>query len=160
MGKQNQYDHSARVPLILSGPGVPRGQRRAAHCYLYDLFPTLCELTGVDVPGTVEGQSLVPLLHDPAARVRDVLLCAYRGVQRSPRNERHKLIEYVVEGRRTTQLFDLAADPWEPTNLAGEPAHADHLERLRRELERWRTELGDDRADQGRVFWRGAGASS
>lgn len=154
MGKQNLYDHSVRVPLIFSGPGIPCGQRTAAHAYLLDIFPTLCDLTGIPIPDTVEGASLVPALHNPAAPIRDVLLCAYRAVQRSARDSRHKLIEYAVDGRRTTQLFDLQADPWETTNLAADPSHAETLARLRHALDRWRTELDDDRPNQGQPFWQ------
>jgi arylsulfatase A-like enzyme len=153
MGKQNLYDHSVRVPLIFSGPGVPPGRRSDAYCYLLDVYPTLCALAGLPVPETVEGKSLVPAMHDPTEAIRDVLLCAYRGIQRSARNRRHKLIEYAVGGRRTTQLFDLIEDPWETTNLADDPVRASDLARLRAELGRWRTELGDDRPGQGEQFW-------
>jgi arylsulfatase A-like enzyme len=51
--------------------------------YLYDIFPTLCDLAGLAIPDTVEGKSLVPAMHRPKERIRDVLLCAYRGVQRA-----------------------------------------------------------------------------
>ena len=74
---------------------------------------------------------------------------------RGVRDERWKLIEYVVEGRRRTQLFDLQADPWELTNLAGDPAQADHLARLRRLLTHWRDELGDTQEGMGQLFWDG-----
>lgn len=157
MGKQNLYDHSVRVPLILAGPGIPRGERRDAYCYLLDIYPTLCDLLGLPTPETVEGKSLVPALHDPAYKVRDVLLCAYAGTQRSARDRRFKLIEYVVQGRRTTQLFDLQADPWEVNNLAGDPAYAEPLARLRAELVRWRDELGDTQPGLGEAFWAGYG---
>ena len=155
MGKQNLYDHSVRVPLMMAGPGLPQDERREAYCYLSDIYPTLCELADVPIPETVEGQSLVPAIQDPTERGRDVLLCAYRGLQRSARDRRHKLIEYVVDGRRTTQLFDLETDPWEQKNLAEDPASAGHVERLRRELERWRSELDDTQPGQGEAFWCG-----
>ena len=45
MGKQNCYEHSIRVPLILCGPGIPKGQKSESYVYLMDLFPTLCSLT-------------------------------------------------------------------------------------------------------------------
>ena len=143
MGKQNLYDHSVRVPLVMAGPGVPAGQRRTTYCYLLDIFPTLCDLVGIPIPETVEGRSLVPALRDPTEPIRDVLCCAYRHLQRSVRDRRYKLIEYAVEGRRTTQLFDIQADPWELHNLAGDPAHAGDLARLRSELARWQSECGD-----------------
>ncbi len=148
MGKQNLYEHSVRVPLILAGPGVPAGQTRDTYGYLFDVFPTLCELTGVAVPDSVEGRSLAPALADAGCRVRDGVHLAYRHCQRGVKDGRWKLIEYVVEGRRTTQLFDLAADPLEMTSLAGEPACAGHLARLRQELARWVDDLGD-----GGAFW-------
>ena len=53
MGKQNLYDHSIRVPLIFCGPGVPRGLRSEAHCYLFDIYPTLCDLLGLPIPEIV-----------------------------------------------------------------------------------------------------------
>lgn len=156
MGKQNLYDHSLRVPLVLAGPGIPAGERREALCYLLDIFPTLCDLVGLATPGSVEGRSLLPALRDPQETVREVLLGGYRGVQRSARDARYKLREYSVAGARRTQLFDLAEDPWETRNLAEEPAAAEHVARLRREMVRWRDELGDTRPGLGGAFWRGA----
>ena len=121
MGKQNLYEHSVRVPLLMSGPGIPKGERRDSLCYLLDIFPTLCDLTGLPVPGSVEGRSLVPVLRDPEAVVRESLYLAYSSLQRGVKDRSHKLLEYVVEGERMTQLFDLARDPWEQENLAGRP---------------------------------------
>ncbi|MFP4356719.1 MAG: sulfatase-like hydrolase/transferase, partial [Phycisphaerae bacterium] len=107
MGKQNLYEHAVRVPLILAGPGIPAGQQRDGLCYLIDLFPTLCELLGSETPASVEGLSLAEHLADPAAAPREHLLLAYCDKHRAAREDRWKLIEYVVDGRRHTQLFDL-----------------------------------------------------
>ena len=155
MGKQSNYDHSVRVPLIMAGPGVPRGERRDAFVYLLDIMPTLCELTGLPIPGSVEGRSLVPALRDPGQKVRDTLYFAYTDKHRAVRDRRFKLIEYVVGGRRTTQLFDLEADPWELHNLADDPAHTVKLAELRSELVRWRDEWDDTESSWGKTFWTG-----
>ena len=160
MGKQNMYDHSVHVPLIMCGPGIPQGERRDAYCYLLDIFPTLCELAVVPAPETVEGRSLVPVMENPDHRVRDTLLFAYRGFQRSVQDARYKLIEYVVNGERATQLFDLVDDPWETNNLADDPACAEHVARLRKALARWRDELDDTQPGQGEAFWRGFDAGA
>ena len=144
MGKQNCYDHSMRVPLVLCGPGVPQGERRDAFCYLLDIYPTLCELLQLDPPESVEGRSMVPAMASPEAVVRDTVFCAYRRIQRSVRDRRFKLIEYKVDGARTTQLFDMAADPWELNDLSAAPEHARDVARLRERLKGWRTELDDD----------------
>ena len=143
MGKQNLYDHSLRVPLLFRGPGVPQNQKASTLCALADLFPTLCELAGLDTPATVEGRSLVPALRDPAHAVRDVLHFAYKDVQRAVRQDNFKRIDYEVDGVHTTQLFDLERDPHETRNLADNPQFRDAHERLGRELETWRTH--DDR---------------
>jgi arylsulfatase A-like enzyme len=155
MGKQNMYDHSLHVPLIMAGPGIPHDQKRDSLCYLLDIYPTLCELLGLPIPPTVEGQSLVPAMKEPGTAIRGTLAFAYRGIQRAIRDPRFKLIEYVVEGKRTTQLFDLQADPWETHNLADAPQHADHVARLRAELERQRDALDDNQPEQGEPFWQG-----
>jgi len=115
MGKQNLYDHSVRVPLILSGPGIPKGKQSSALCYSYDLLPTLCELTGVAPPKVLDGKSLVPILTGKERAVREYVCSAYQDVQRMVRTERWKLIHYPKINR--TQLFDLKNDPHEMTDL-------------------------------------------
>ena len=152
MGKQNLYDHSVRVPLIITGPGIPENQRTNAWCYLLDIFPTLCDLIDLPVPETVEGKSMTPAMHDPSAVVRDTLHFAYKGVQRAVRKGQYKLIEYVVKGKRTSQMFDLQRDPCETTNLVAKPEHAEIVESLRKELRQWQTELGDNQ-EMGNQFW-------
>ena len=154
-GKQNMYEHSVRVPLVFSGKGVPKGERRDAYVYLLDVFPTLCDLVGVDIPKTVEGTSLVSALHNAQDHVRDTLFSAYRQYQRMVKDDRFKLIEYVVDGRRTTQLFDLQNDPFEMHNLAGDETHAETLEKMRAILFQWRDDWDDEKSEWGKTFWNG-----
>lgn len=154
MGKQSLYDHSVRVPLLFRGPGVPAGARREALCGLHDLFPTLCGLAGLPVPGSVEGKSLVPCLGAARATVREEMLLAYKDVQRGVTDGAFKLIEYVVGGARRTQLFDLRADPAEVRDLAADPAYAGQVARLRAKVIDWRDALGD-KGELGCRFWRG-----
>jgi len=144
--------YSVRVPLILSGPGIPSQQRTDAFCFLYDIFPTLCPLTNLPAPDSVEGRSLCPAIEDPQTPIRDVLHFAYKDVQRGVRKGRHKLIDYAVGGTRTTQLFDLDSDPLELNDLADDPEYRDLVAGMREELHRWRTELGDTQ-EMGVRFW-------
>ncbi|MHC4482099.1 MAG: sulfatase-like hydrolase/transferase, partial [Planctomycetota bacterium] len=150
MGKQNLYEHSVHVPLIMSGPGIPKGQKRDGLCYLQDIYPTLCKLTGVSVPKSVKSKSLVPVIRDLERKNRETLFFAYKDVQRGVRDERCKLIEYFVKGKRTTQLFDLEDDPLEFRNLVNTRDYVPHFQRLRKELLRWKDELGDKS-----TFWEG-----
>ncbi len=122
IGKQNLYEHSMRVPLIVAGPGIPANQRTDAMCYLFDVIPTLGALSGVAGPKTSEGLDLSATLRNPAPPARTSLMFAYQKVQRGLRDERYKLIRYPQVDR--TQLFDLVADPAERTDLSARPEHA------------------------------------
>jgi arylsulfatase A-like enzyme len=143
MGKQNLYEHSVRVPLIISGPGIPKGKKSDAFCYLLDIFPTLCELTNLPIPEAVEGQSLVPAIMGRKQKVRDTLFFAYKDIQRAVCDERYKLIEYFVNGTRTTQLFDLANDAREINNLSADPKYSNQLSHLREEMAEWQKKVDD-----------------
>lgn len=141
MGKQNLYEH-VKPPLVFAGPGVPKGSSPAL-AYLFDILPTLCDLTGVAIPEGVEGRSLAPVIKGQANGVRDRLFGAYIRCQRMARDERWKLIEYFAGGARNTQLFDLANDPHELNNLANDAAHAAELARMRTLLDEERERWGD-----------------
>ena len=156
LDKQSQYDHSLLVPLVIVGPGIPRNERRDALCYLYDLFPTVCELTGIPVPSTVEGLSLVPVLSGQKKQVRDTLFCGQGDVQRMVRDERFKLIRYyqapdrqrdslpgTLKGTNRIQLFNTDSDPWETSDLAADPQYAITVKRLEGALTRWQKRVGD-----------------
>lgn len=155
MGKQNMYEHSIRVPLVMAGPGIPRGEVRDALCYLIDVYPTLCDLLDLPTPASVEGRSLARVLVDAKAQPpRTVLHFAYRGVQRAVTNGRHKLIRYHVKDESRIQLFDLQSDPEELHDLSKEPEMAALIDDLQEELRRWQTDYDDDQPDQGAEFWR------
>lgn len=156
VGKQSCYEHSVRVPLVFAGPGVPQGLRTEARAYLFDVFPTLCDLTEIETPESVEGKSLARAMRVPGETLRESLYFAYRHLQRAVKMGDRKLIEYVIGGRHTmTQLFDLAADPWETRNLAADPERADDVRALRLELRRLAEETGDVGSEWGTAFWSG-----
>ncbi len=141
-GKQNLYDHSMHAPLIYSGPGIPRGKRADALCYLLDIFPTLGELTGVTPPEGSEGRSLAQVIAGHAEKPpRESLLTAYTDVQRAVRDDRWKLIVYPKVNK--TQLFDLHADPAEMHDLAADPEHAEDVKRLTALLKSEQEKAGD-----------------
>jgi arylsulfatase A-like enzyme len=141
IGKQNLYEVSMRVPLIISGPGIASGKRTDAMCYLFDVLPTLGKLCGVSAPTTSEGIDLSATLHDPAVPARRQLMFAFKTFQRAIRDGRWKLIRYPQVDR--TQLFDLQADPFEINNLAGEPENASRVATLTALLETQQQSFGD-----------------
>ena len=132
IGKQNLYEHSLRVPLIVAGPGLAANQRTDAMCYLFDVIPTLGALAGVAGPTTSEGLDLTATLREPKKPARTAMMFAYRDVQRALRNDRWKLIRYPQVNR--TQLFDLATDPDERTDVADKPEHAARIATMSAQL--------------------------
>lgn len=98
MGKQNLYEHSIRVPLILRGPGVPRAMRSGALCLLSDLYPTVAAMAGLPVPESVDGKDLSPVLHGTTKDIRNATFHVYKEFQRAVRTRDTKLIEYFVDG--------------------------------------------------------------
>ncbi len=147
MGKQNLYEHSVHIPLLVSGPGVPPRKIHPLCCQI-DIFPTLCELAGVAPPETVEGRSLVPLMTGQAHKVRETVFSAYKDIQRMVSDGRWKLILYFRSlernvGTERLQLFDVENDPLEMNDLSNDDAYRPELQRLLAALRDWQTEIGD-----------------
>ncbi len=152
MGKQNLYEHSIRVPLVICGPGVAADKKTDAMTYLYDLFPTLCEMTGLSIPETVQGQSLKPVLDGDCEIARTRMVFAYKNFQRAYRNRRWKTIYYNVGGQMRTQLFDLKNDPDEKKDLAALPKYQNVLEKMNRQAQQTMKKYGDT-ADLSKPGW-------
>ena len=116
LGKQDLYEHSIKVPLIISGPGIPKDKVSDALVYLYDLFPTLSDLCKLPQPDGIDGKNLAPVIRGKSEGVRTSLYTAYRNTARAIRTNDYKLIYYPH--RNYNQLFNLHKDPLEINNLA------------------------------------------
>ncbi len=153
LGKQSAYDHSIRVPFIISGPSIPKNEKRDSYIYLMDIFPTLCDYTGTDVPSSVEGKSFKPAIDDAGVRTRDMLFAVYADKVRSIKDYEYKLIEYKCGDLRKTQLFNLAEDPWEMNDLSGREDMQPCIHALREKLREHAVQWDDMESDEGKRFW-------
>jgi arylsulfatase A-like enzyme len=156
LGKQNLYEHSIRVPMILSGPGIHAGSRYDGFIYLSDLAPTIFEYLGVQMPKTVEAKSHLPVIHDNNLRLRKNIYNIYGSWSRSIKTaDGFKLILYNVEGALHTQLFDLKHDPWETRNLAEDPMYSARIREMREllgsEMRLMYDDLNIEKPDWGRL---------
>lgn len=154
MGKQNIYEHSIHVPLVICGPGIGAEQRRDHLVYLLDIFPTLCELCGIDIPASVEGISFAPMFRDPGYKTRRELYLAFQSRIRGVMDERYKLVEYRTEDLKLTQLFDLESDPWERNNFYDIAGYEAVTEYLRGRLFALRDQWDDESTIFGQQYWR------
>lgn len=134
-GKGTPYEESCGVPLLIAAPG----KARAAGCQrvveYVDFYPTLVDLCGLPPRSGLAGRSLRPLLDDPSIPW-DHAAYTINARNNEPANlavstERFRYIVYA-DPKKPEELYDLQADPREWTNLAGEPAHAGTLAKMRK----------------------------
>ncbi len=144
LGKQSLYEHSMRAPLIIAGPGIPRGGSSEALTYLLDIFPTILGLAGASVPSPIDGRDLAPVWRAETDSVRQALFLSFTDSMRAVRHGRWKLIVYPQVNH--LQLFNLEEDPSEVFNRADDPAQANRIAGLTVQLEEWQEHLGDDQA--------------
>lgn len=147
--KMSLFEGVARTPLVIAAPGRKgNGQASPALVELVDVYPTLADLCGLEVPKGLDGRSLVPQLDNPQAPARRAALTEIErrgGKGQVPlrgysiRTPRWRYTEWD-QGRAGVELYDHQTDPQEFRNLARDPAHASTVQELRQLL---RTEMGN-----------------
>ncbi|MBI3469211.1 MAG: sulfatase [Planctomycetes bacterium] len=153
--KMSLFEESARVPLLIVAPGIAQpGSVVKTPVSLIDLYPTLAELCQVPAPDTLQGQTLAPMLKDPAATGRGwAITQVSRGggarratVTRDAGSDGRRFFGYSLRtprwrytewdgGAAGRELYDHDADAKELTNLASSPAHATTIEDLSKQLQ-------------------------
>jgi arylsulfatase len=131
--KGSLYEGGIRVPFIAYWPGkIKAGQVCDTPFYYPDVMPTLCALVGADVPKGVDGLSFLPtLLGQPGQKTHDVLYWefpAYGGQQAVQAGDWKAVRQNLRSGKVKTELYNLAADPSETTDVAAK--NPDVLKRL------------------------------
>jgi iduronate 2-sulfatase len=125
--KHTNFEQANRIPIIIVAPGLAKpGSVTSQLAETVDIFPTLSELAGLPAskgPQPIDGVSLVPVLKNPNARVRDHAFHAYpRGKKlgRAIRTQRYRLVEWKNHSDPNAgvdyELYDYKADPWETQN--------------------------------------------
>jgi arylsulfatase A-like enzyme len=155
----NMYDSSVKVPMLMAQPGrIPAGAVCDRLLSQYDLFPTLLDWAGLPNPEAagLPGRSFAPALAGrPAPEPEAVVVFDEYGPVRMIRTREWKYVHRCPYGPH--ELYDLAADPGETRNLAGEPAQQQRLADLRGLLADWFTRHADPRLDGAREAVTGKG---
>lgn len=134
LGKQNMYEHSIKVPLMIKDCGEKLGGTvRDEHCLLIDIYPTMCDYLGFETPESVDGLSLRPII-EKNKQTRKYLYHGYTTKQRAVSDGEWKLIEYYVNNVSTTQLFNLKDDPYEMNDLSKSSKYARKVSQLREQM--------------------------
>ena len=174
--KHTNYEQATRVPLIVAAPGAgTRGNTSRSPVDFLDIYPSLTELAGLPAPAHLHGKSLVPIMKDGAAKVKEAAFSLYprhydggrQVMGYALRDERYRYIEWRLceekPGPGTgeavkRELYDYETDPLETRNLAGDDDQTPVIERMGKLATRYRKAYGslegerprEPRADVGR----------
>ena len=132
MGKQNMFEHSVRVPLIVSGPGIPKGEKRDQQIYFQDIMATTYELAGIKKPDHVYFNSIIPIVKNKKSSGYPEIYGGYMDLQRMVRTERYKLIVYPKAPK--VLLFDLKKDPDEIRDVSDQASYKNVLQDMKDRL--------------------------
>jgi arylsulfatase A-like enzyme len=132
--KHTNFEIATHAPLMISGPGIKPNQRTSALVEFVDVYPSLCELTGLPLPKQLEGSSFVPLLSDPTRSWKTAAFSQFPHEGRMGRtvtDGRYRFTLWPAKGNapEELELYDHQTDPQEDVNLAG---HADQAETVKR----------------------------
>ena len=144
LGKQSLYDHSIRVPLMLSGPGIPGNTQLEGPVYLQDIMPTTLELAGLETPDYVDFRSFLELAKGKAGDKNnwpEGVYGAYMNFQRMISKDGFKLVIYPKVNE--VKLFDLERDPLEMNNLADLSQYSNKVDSLFKDLQALQAQMGD-----------------
>jgi len=137
--KHTNFEIDTRAPLILSTPEtLGAGLRSQALVEFVDIYPTLCDLCGVEMPSTCEGISLKPLLEKPDAVLKEAAFSLFPrfgpGIMGyTMRTDTVRYTEWAKRDRAEIvgrELYDHRTDPQENVNVAAHTSRADEVERL------------------------------
>lgn len=143
--KASAFEESIRVPLIIRDGRDPVARTTDKMSLNIDLAPTIAQMAGIAVPGTVDGMSLAPLVHGQAVNWRTDFLVEHftgerPGEHSAIRTTRYTYVEYKNGDR---ELYDLQNDPFELRNIVNDPANADLVKQLSARLQQLKVQHGN-----------------
>ena len=136
--KNNLHEDVTRVPFILSAPGFKPGESYSI-VELADIYPTVSELVGIDVPDTVQGKSLVKVLKRPKTEVREAAFTVGNSREFGLRGDQWV---YMLYKDGSDELYNMRNDPEQFTNLAKDPKYSKVRDTWRKKLEERIAEAG------------------
>jgi arylsulfatase A-like enzyme len=153
--KFTNLEQSTATPLIISAPGFIINSKTNSPTELVDVFPTLCDLAGIEIPKNMDGKSLVPILKNSKNKVKNYAMTQYHRTTKdgiklegySLRTEQYRYTEWVKEMFKSTdgnydtknvyasEFYDYESDPLERKNLITESNYKNEIEKHKKFME-------------------------
>ena len=128
-GKHNTLHNALRIPLIVKVPGKLAGESDSL-IQSVDLFPTLCELAGLEVPESVQGQSFAAVLENPEREINDSVYARFKAADALVTDR----FTYSLFSNGEEMLYDRGNDPQENQNVAKNPEYNKQLKSMQKKL--------------------------
>jgi arylsulfatase A-like enzyme len=156
--KHTNFEQATKVPFIIRAPGYSKDSHANGFAELVDIFPTLVDLSGMEVPDYLEGKTLVPVLKNPKKEVKDFAVSQYyRGKDKmgyTMRTDRYRITIWLNGDFKSKYLFrdpDIASielydyknDPMETVSQANNPEYKEVRDRLKKQLLAFLNEQAD-----------------
>ncbi|PIA80267.1 choline-sulfatase [Gaetbulibacter sp. 4G1] len=143
LGKQNMYDHSMRVPLMIVGPNIDKGKKIDTDIYLQDVMATALDISGIKKPEYIEFNSLLELAKGTQTKSKysSIYGVYEKASQRMIRKDNYKLILYPKS--KKVLLYNLKEDPLELKDIASNPENIAKIKSLFNDLVQLQKEKGD-----------------
>jgi iduronate 2-sulfatase len=152
--KHTNYEQATHSPLIISVPKLENPGRSESPVESVDIFPTLCELADLPIPEQLEGVSLLPILENPQAKVKDYSMSQYPDHHKKGlmgyalRTERYRMVAWIDKDAAETgkfdastidaiELYDYQTDPLEKTNFALNPEYSKVIKEFENRLSKY-----------------------
>ena len=147
--KHSNFEQATRTPMIVKNPNNKKALKNASPTELIDVFPTMCDIVGLDIPSHLQGQSLVPIINGNQTKVNEVALSQYPRNGKmgyAIRSDRYRYVEwregdykkskdYINGNVVAVELYDYEKDPLETKNLANNAEYTEVVQRLKLELD-------------------------
>jgi len=162
--KHTNFEQAAHAPLLISAPGI-KSTKTTSPSEFIDVFPTLCELTGLSIPNTLDGKSLVPVMKNPKVKVKDYAVSQYPRTRNkldderlgwsdgqfmgySIRTEQFRYTVWMKDGYRSerpfskdllvaSELYDYKKDPNETVNVVNDKNYASVSKDMQTKMEQF-----------------------
>ena len=143
--KHSNFEQATRSPLIIYDPRVEKPIKIASPTEFVDLFPTLCDALGLEIPSNLDGVSLLPLVKGEQLSVKPFAVSQYKNSNKtgySFRTDRYRYTVWIADKKSTDpifqsdifaeELYDYKTDPNETKNLSGDAEKANLMLRFQK----------------------------